>query len=250
VTPIIVTPIALAFGWRGAFVFTGLIGLAWLLLWMVTGRFVPPHRRAPVTHGLARPTAMSPGVWAFMAAYALGALPLAFVLYSSSVYLGRVRGVSQAELGRLLWIPPVGWEIGYFFWGWIADRFGPVSGNKARVLLGLLTLLSLPLAATPAIATSVPFMLALLFAMFIAAGFVILSIAYAGEAFTTESSGLIAGLGAGSWSASVALFMPLAGRLFDAGRPETAFVVASLVPVAGYALWFVLDAQHAGSVQR
>ena len=185
-----------------------------------------------------------------MSAYALGALPLAFVLYSSSVYLSRVRAISQAELGTLLWIPPVGWEIGYFFWGWIADRFGPVSGNKARMLLGVLTVLSLPLALTPAIAAPVPFMLALLFAMFIAAGFVILSIAYAGEVFTTESSGLIAGLGAGSWSAAVALFMPVAGRLFDGGRYDTAFLVAALVPVAGYLLWLLFDAQQLGPAQR
>jgi ACS family hexuronate transporter-like MFS transporter len=241
VTPLIVTPIALAFGWRGAFVFTGLIGLLWLVLWMAIGRFVPPHVRPEAVQTAVRPTVRSAGLWAFMSAYALGALPLAFVLYSSSVYLSRVRGVSQAELGRLLWIPPVGWEVGYFFWGWIADRYGPVSNLRARVLLGVLTLLSLPLAATPAIESSIPFMLALLFAMFVAAGFVILSIAYANEVFTMHSSGLIAGLGAGSWSAAVAVFMPFAGRLFDARQYETAFLVAAAVPVSGYLLWLFFD---------
>lgn len=250
VTPIIVTPIALAYGWRGAFVFTGLIGVLWLLLWMLAGRFVPPHERVAGAARGAKPTVRSPGLWAFMSAYALGALPLAFVIYSSSVYLGRVRGVSQAELGQLLWIPPVGWEIGYFFWGWVSDRFGPVSGTKARVLLGALTLLSLPLAFTPAILSSIPFMLALLFAMFVAAGFVILSISYAGETFTIESSGLIAGLGAGSWSAAVAVFMPYAGRLFDGGRYETAFLVAALVPVAGFVLWLFFDSQQTATGRK
>lgn len=244
VTPLIVTPIALAFGWRGAFVFTGFIGLAWLGLWTLSGRFLPHHTHAPASTSARRPTVASPGMWAFMAAYALGALPLAFVIYGSSVYLGRVRGLSQAELGTLLWIPPVGWEIGYFFWGWIADRFGPVSGHRARILLGLLTVLSLPLAATPAIAAPVPFMLALLFAMFVAAGFVILSIAYANEVFSADSSGLIAGLGAGSWSAAVAVFMPFAGRLFDARMYDTAFLVSAVVPVAGYLLWWLFDSRR------
>src|SRR3954469_16063878 len=33
VTPILITPIAVRFGWRGAFWCTGLIGLAWLTMW-------------------------------------------------------------------------------------------------------------------------------------------------------------------------------------------------------------------------
>lgn len=123
-----------------------------------------------------------------------------------------------------------------------------MSGVRARVLLGLLTLFSLPLAVTPAIAASGPFMLALLFAMFVAAGFVILSIAYANEVFTTDSSGLIAGLGAGSWSAAVAVFMPVAGRLFDAGRYDTAFAVSAFVPVSGYLLWWLFDSRRAMAV--
>src|SRR5262249_44501228 len=35
VTPLLVTPIALAWGWRGAFWATGGIGVVWLLLWLL-----------------------------------------------------------------------------------------------------------------------------------------------------------------------------------------------------------------------
>ena len=38
VTPLIVTPIFLWWGWRGAFWFTGLIGAAWLAMWAVVSR--------------------------------------------------------------------------------------------------------------------------------------------------------------------------------------------------------------------
>src|SRR6185503_10725998 len=38
ITPLVVTPIFLHWGWRGAFWFTGFIGLAWLALWSVVGR--------------------------------------------------------------------------------------------------------------------------------------------------------------------------------------------------------------------
>lgn len=240
-TPIIVTPIALRWGWRGAFLFTGLIGGAWLLLWAFVGRRVPRQPRAVSAKRSPRPSLRHPALWAFVSAYALGALPLAFVLYASAIYLGRVRGVSQAQLGTLLWLPPVGWEIGYFFWGWVADRFGPLRGTQSRVLFTLLAALSLPLALVPRISNEWLFMLALLFSMFVAAGFIMLSISYATEAFSTDASGLIAGAGAGAWSAAVAVFMPYIGRLFDAGRFDFAFVVSAAVPTAGWLLWMGCD---------
>jgi ACS family hexuronate transporter-like MFS transporter len=243
ITPILITPIALRWGWRGAFVFTGLIGLLWLLLWIVVRRQIPHSAqvRSAARKPGTRPKPRDPAIWAFIAAYALGALPLAFVLYGTSVYLGRVRGLTQAEIGALLWIPPLGWEIGYFFWGWVADRFGRIDGAHARRLFATLAILSIPLAVTPRIAGQWLFMGALLFAMFVAAGFVILSVSYATEVFTAESSGLIAGLGAGSWSAAVAVFMPFAGRLFDQDRFDVAFAVSAAVPVAGFALWLLCD---------
>lgn len=240
ITPIIVTPVALRWGWRAAFLFTGLLGAGWLLLWAVV------RRRVPATVHLSerpssRPSLRDPALWAFIAAYALGALPLSFVLYGSAIYLGRVRGLDQATIGALLWIPPLGWEIGYFVWGWVADKFGPLRGARSRVLFALLATLSLPLAFAPAIGDSRLFMAALLFAMFVAAGFVMLSIAYATEAFSSEASGLIAGLGAGSWSAAVAAFMPYIGRLFDRNRYDLAFAVSAAVPVAGWLVWWMCD---------
>ena len=83
-------------------------------------------------------------------------------------------------------------------------------------------------------------MVELFFAMFIAAGFVILSIAYATDVFSSGYAGLIAGAGAGSWSAVVALAMPVFGRLFDENRFDAAFLLAAAFPMAGYAAWSLL----------
>jgi ACS family hexuronate transporter-like MFS transporter len=239
VTPILITPIAERFGWRGAFWFTGLIGCLWLAMWAAISHLVP--RQAPPE----RRTAAAPGLrdrrlWAFMASYALGGLPLAFVIYGAAIYLSGDRGLTQGEIGRLLWIPPLGWEIGYFFWGWICDRHCRSEGNSYAWLLGLLTLLSLPLAAAPRAPSVALLMSAMFFAMFVAAGFVILSIAYATGVFSASYAGLIAGTGAGSWSAVVALAMPIFGRLFDTRRFDVAFLLAAAFPVAGFLLWRML----------
>ncbi len=231
VTPLLIMPVALYWGWRGAFLATGLVGALWLALWTVASRNLPSPPKPSLT--VSRISYRDRRLWAFMACYAFGALPLAFVIYSASLYLNQVHHLTQSQLGTILWIPPLGWEAGYFFWGWISDRYAA----KRGAVLAVLALLSIPLAAAPAIHFLPVVMFGLFFAMFIAAGFIILSIAYATAVFTADQSGLIAGLGAGSWSALVAVAMPLFGKLFDAHRYDLAFAVAAAFPVGGYALW-------------
>jgi hypothetical protein len=98
-------------------------------------------------------------------------------------------------------------------------------------------LLSLPLGAVPRV-SSYPITIAMLsFAMFVTAGFPIAALAYATQHYSTMYSGLITGVGSGSWSAVVALVMPVVGRLFDLHRYNAAFTLATLLPIAGYVVW-------------
>jgi MFS family permease len=80
-------------------------------------------------------------------------------------------------------------------------------------------------------------MIGLFLAMFVSAGFVVLSVGYATHIYAAEHAGLIAGIGAGSWSLAVAITMPLFGRLFDHHRHDAAFWFASAFPILGYAGW-------------
>ena len=246
ITPLIVTPVAKAWGWRGAFWFTGLVGIVWLIIWFFVSR--RPDMRSAATQVTSTSAIRwrDRRVWAFMAAYALGGFPLAFVLYQSSLYLNRALGMSQLEVGMVLWIPPLGWEVGYFVWGWLTDTALSRTSSPLRAyrwLMGVAMVLSLPLAAVPRWGRpSLELILfELFFAMFIAAGFVIGPISYATRVFSRRNAGLIAGLGAGSWGALVALVMPRIGRLFDSKDYATAFWLTALCPVLGYAVWYVLN---------
>jgi MFS transporter, ACS family, hexuronate transporter len=239
VTPLIVTPIALWYGWRGAFLFTGIVGACWLLIWAVLSRTLPAHPIDMKAEKIGIKL-RDPRIWAFMSAYAFGALPIGFVIYGGAIYLSRNRGLSQAEIGALLWIPPLGWELGYFFWGWVADK---AQGRFARPFL-VLAALSLPLIVVQRFGSVSLVMAGLFFAMFVGAGFIIMSIAYATTVFPRSQSGLIAGIGAGAWSAAVAVVMPLFGRLFDGGQYDVAFRLAGTVPVAGYLCWRALTVSH------
>jgi ACS family hexuronate transporter-like MFS transporter len=184
-----------------------------------------------------------PRVWSFMIVYAFGALPIAFVLYTSSIYLDLKLRVPQHTINKLLWIPPLGWEIGYFFWGWVTDRTCRRATNPIGVhrrLFTVLALASLPLALIPSLDQLSQVMALFFVAMFVTAGFVIVGIAYATAVYSPSQSGLIAGLCAGSFGAA-SLFMPLFGRLFDQQRFHAAFLFAALVPLVGFLVWCVIN---------
>ena len=154
VTPLIVTPLALAFGWRAAFWFTGAVGALWLLHWAVLSRRTALSRTAPAAAGMRDSAGLrlsQPRVWAFVAAYALGSIPLGFVLNDASLYLSAGLHKTQKEIGAVLWLPPLGWEAGYFFWGWATDRFMKSGADigALRKTFTLLTIFSLSLAVIP-----------------------------------------------------------------------------------------------------
>jgi ACS family hexuronate transporter-like MFS transporter len=188
-----------------------------------------------------------------MCLYALGALPLGFVLYSASLYLAHPLGCSQALIGKVLWIPPLGWEAGYFVWGWLGDRAargGQPRTAALRRMLACCAAITLAFAAVPWLSHVAAVMLGMFLAMFAASGFIVLSVAYATDVYSADHAGLIAGAGAGSWSAVVAVTMPLFGHLFDLHRYSAAFWIATAIPVAGYLGWLALSSRGGSSVGR
>jgi len=236
VTPLIINPVYQAYGWRGAFWFTGLVGVAWLLLWQVVSRRPAIQTPVELPQPSEHPRLSDPRLWSFVLIYAFGSLPLGFVLYYASLYL-RSLGLSQVQIAQLLWIPPLGWEVGYFFWGWWTDR----ARGSLRNVLALLTVLSLPLAAVPYLPGIAAPLAAMFFSMFVTAGFIIGGVAYGTSVFGPKHAGFIAGLGAGSWSALVAIAMPLFGRLFDLKLYAASFLLVVCFPLVGMAAWLLVN---------
>jgi MFS transporter, ACS family, hexuronate transporter len=236
VTPFIVTPIALRFGWRSAFWFTGMAGALWIVIWLL--------HRSGRTELMSRETQREPlpnlregRLWALVSAYALGAAPIALGIYAAPIYLSRGLGLSQAQMGKLLFIPPLGWEVGYFFWAWIADRFTRGEPRPVR-LFAALTAFSLPL-ATISLTSSLALTMSLFFwAMFVAAGFIVLALRFGTLVYPARHTALIAGIAAGSWSALVAVIMPFVGWLLDQALYGTAFTFAAMLPIVGFAGWW------------
>jgi ACS family hexuronate transporter-like MFS transporter len=243
ITPFLVAPVTLGWvRWQDAFLFTGALGTAWLLLWLVVARppFLREHKRGIVK--AAWPNLKERRFWVVCASFGLGAVALGIVAYLSPLYLNRALGLTQDQVRRVVWIPMVGWEAGYFFWGWIADRYlikMPDRVKPGRIFM-LLTVLALP-SMLVTLTDSVPIVLALLFwATFIADGFVVTSLRVGIRIYPSDRTAMVAGIGSGSWSAVQALILPLYGWWVDLRWFGTIFVTMSLLPIVGTALWFWL----------
>src|SRR5580698_397882 len=87
VAPLIVTPIALRFGWRAAFVATGLVGVFWLTLWWFVARapLLPPGLRK--TGKITWPNMRERRFWLLVINFGLGGAALGPTLYLSPLYL-------------------------------------------------------------------------------------------------------------------------------------------------------------------
>jgi ACS family hexuronate transporter-like MFS transporter len=83
-------------------------------------------------------------------------------------------------------------------------------------------------------------------ATFAASGFIVLPVTHANAVYGGDHAGLIAGVGAGAWSAAVALVMPYFGRLFDQQNYSQAFWVAAAFPVAGTVGWLGFSRRRSG----
>jgi len=242
ITPLLITPVALRFGWQTAFLITGALGAVWLLVWLAVAKppFLPVAKRS--TFKMTWPNVLERRFWVVASSFGLGAVALGIVAYLSPLYLDRALGLSQAQIGKVVWIPMVGWEAGYFFWGWVADRYlaqMPDRRKPARIFL-LLTFLALPSILVTQ-THSLAFVLALLFwATFVADGFVVISVRVGMRIYPADRTAMVAGIGSGSWSAVQALVLPVYGQWVDLRRFSTIFVTMSLLPILGTALWFLL----------
>ena len=106
-TPLLIPPFALAFGWRAAFLVTGALGFVWLIFWYFgTKRLVPvprdvapPDLIAPAAKPGMREVLRDRTTWAVVGAKALTDQVWWFVLFWMPDFFHREFGMGQAELG-------------------------------------------------------------------------------------------------------------------------------------------------------
>jgi sugar phosphate permease len=172
--------------------------------------------------------------------YAPTAISAGPILTIVPLYLSRGLGLSQADIGRIFWMPPLAWGVGYFFWGWAADKFASDDRRPVGMFL-LLTALAVTLGLTTW-TTSLPVVMFLIsLSAFTAGGFQMVALKVGSYAFPREQAAMMSGIASGAWSLTNAILSPRLGLLFNEQRYAEAFWVVALCPVIGVAVWLVLS---------
>jgi ACS family hexuronate transporter-like MFS transporter len=102
VTPLLIPPFAVAFGWQAAFVVTGALGFVWLIFWYFGTKSIRPAgdeakvKPAPVDWGALFRDRRS---WAVIGAKGMTDLVWWFVLFWTPDFFSRQFNMGQAELG-------------------------------------------------------------------------------------------------------------------------------------------------------
>ncbi len=242
--PLIAVPLALQYGWRTTFVVSGAFGVAWLLLWAYVSRppFLPKVEHK--TTKLAFPNLGERRLWALVFSYGLTCIAPGPIVTLLSLYLSGGLGMSQKDIGYLLWMPALAWGIGYFFWGWIVDRYA--EDNRRPIgLFVLLTLLALVLGTTTW-TTSIAITMAIMsWATFIGGGFQMVALKVGSYSFPREQAAMMTGIASGSFALVnyILLQSPRMnlGVLFNQHRYAEAWWIVALCPVVGTIVWLFLS---------
>jgi ACS family hexuronate transporter-like MFS transporter len=158
-TPLLIPPIALAFGWKSAFIVTGALGLVWVAFWWWGVRRLEPVREAAVTPAAGLPAVRWASLfsdrrtWAFVGAKLLVDQVWWFILFWTPDFFNRVFGMSQAQLGWPIAIiysmAAVGALSSGLLFPRLVERGLPVDrARKLPMLAYALLILPIPLALT------------------------------------------------------------------------------------------------------
>lgn len=206
-TPLLIPPLALAFGWRAAFLITGALGFVWLLFWVLGTRKLQPVEAVtdatppPASWGTLLADRRS---WTIVGAKAITDLVWWFVLFWMPDFFHRVFGMEQGALGYPIVLIYVLAACGALSSGWLFPRLldrglSIDSARKRSMLFYALLILPMPLA----LMTDSPW---------VAAGLIGLGL-FAHQGFSTNIFGLTADIIPGSGVARVVAMGAVAGNL-------------------------------------
>lgn len=157
--PVTVALIALRSGWRSAFVFTGLAGIVWLVLWLLIYRSPAPPatEESPPARKNSLALLRARGCWTLILTRFLTDPVIYFVIFWLPEYLRRQRGFDLAMVGEYAWVPFALGGGGYLVGGWFSGHLMEIGWSlpRARKFTMALGAAILPLAiAAPFVPTA------------------------------------------------------------------------------------------------
>ena len=242
VAPLLATWIFLRSGWRHAFVVTGVLGLAWIPLWLWVSRL------APAAPAPAQPRAANTAMlrdrrlWVFALANALSMVGYFFWFFWTSKYMVDVYRLTLRQAAWYVWIPPVFACCGGFLGGWLSlrlvNRGTAAPAARFRVCLAAAVVsvatAALPWAPTPAWASAGSSL-----GIFAVAAFSGNMYTLPLDTFGAAPAGCAISILVSSYGAVSTILGPAIGAVIDARGYSPVTVVVAFMPLAACAvLWF------------
>jgi ACS family hexuronate transporter-like MFS transporter len=262
IAAVMIPLIALAFGWRSAFVFSGVLGFVWLLVWLRV--YHPLDRHPRVTPGEAAfirsgqevssssavrgprrwlQLTRDRNVWGIVLGRALTDPIWWFYVFWLPQYLSDARGFSLKRIALFAWMPFIAADIGNFTGGLISGyciRRG-MSVVKARTWVCAFSCLPI-LAGIPAAGVhNVYFAMGLIcFALWGYASWSTMGLTLPSDLFPQDVVATVTGLSGLAAGLVGAVFTIAVGILVDRFSYAPAFLVAGLLPIFATAFLFLL----------
>jgi ACS family hexuronate transporter-like MFS transporter len=233
--PPVATLLAVRYGWRNAFVLTGLLGLLWIPLWLRTSRLAPA---API--GKSAPTAAA-GIlsdrrlWAFMLANAVSMIGYSLWTNWTTLYLIDVHRLTLSQAAYYAWIPPVFATAGGMAGGWASMRWmergrRPLDARFRACFVA--ALLSLPAAGIPLLPSAALASAGISLAIFAVSAFSVNMYSMPLDAFGGARAAFAVSTLVASYGAVQAVVSPLFGKVVDAHGYAPLCWAAALMPLA------------------
>jgi ACS family hexuronate transporter-like MFS transporter len=228
------------FGWRGAFVATGLLGLLWLAAWLTVWRAAP--RGASVSPASRSQPASVANLlgdrrlrWALAARFLFDPV-FYFYMFWIPQYLARVRGFSLEEIGSYYWIPFLALGISNILSGHLSDGLVQSGWPPRRVRGALLTVAALvtPVSWMAALAPTPLWAVALMSGLMLAHGLWISNfLGLLSDVFPSNAIASVIGLTGTAGGIAGMLSTLAVGQLVDRFSFAPAFAVSGvLYPMA------------------
>lgn len=238
------------FGWRGAFVATGVLGLLWLIAWHVAFRGwtpAPPSAAARRAVSFRRLLARAE-VRRLLAARFFFDPVFYFYMFWIPQYLARERELSLAQIGSLTWIPFLALGITNIAAGRLSDVLVQHGWQprRARLTLMLMAALLTPASWLAALAGTAGAAIALMSVLMFAHGLWIANfITLIGDTVDADEVGTAVGLTGTSGGIAGMLSSLAVGSVVDRfSFTPVFFASAVLYPLA----WLILVARRAPAV--
>lgn len=272
VSPILVAVLFAAVGWRLTFVVLGVLGLLWIIPWLMFNRagpdkhpWITDSEREHVLSGQPKPVVDdgpkqsvvgllgTQQTWAVLASrFFLDPIWWLFVFWLP-IYLSERFGFEVKDIGMFAWVPYVGAAVGSLLGGALAGRFikqGATVQRARRITISLGGAVMLPALILAAFASTPAVAIALITAILFGFQMAISNIqTLPSDLFTGSSVGTVAGMGGTTAAIGVILTTWAVPVLTKASYHAFFFLGAALVPL-GIACVFLFARGAEGDQQQ